>query len=184
MKEIKPSLKFLIVFISLFSLLYFFNIIYFGFTLPGNHYSAYLDQHLNYIRYFRHLLLELTSLLLRIFGFTSITNDYELLVAGHGKIRLDYSCLGLGLMSFFIAFVIAYPRPLKGKIIFLISGILSIQILNIVRFVYLVLYWDKKNETVIDHHTLFNIVIYVILGIVLYFWIKRNDTKPLSDAKI
>ncbi|MCR8560166.1 hypothetical protein KXD93_21115 [Mucilaginibacter sp. BJC16-A38] len=103
------------------------------------------------------------------------------MVAGRGVIQLVYSCLGLGVISFFAAFVLAYPAKLKSKIIFLVSGIFGIELLNVLRFVLLALFWHKKDNRIVDHHTVFNIIIYVIIAITLYFWVKRTDA--LSDAK-
>jgi exosortase/archaeosortase family protein len=104
------------------------------------------------------------------------------LVAGRGSITLIYSCLGLGVMSFFVAFVIAYPKNLKSKLIFLVTGLICIQALNILRFVLLALFWDKKSSMILDHHTIFNIAIYIIIAISLYFWVKHED-KPLAGGK-
>ena len=60
-------------------------------------------------------------------------------------------------------------------------GLLSIQLLNILRFVLLSLYWKKSNSPYVpDHHTIFNFFIYVIIAVSLYFWVKYDD-KPKSD---
>jgi len=120
------------------------------------------------------LLLCGTSLLLKLFGFSTVFNDYELLVAGHGAIIVVYTCLGLGVLSFYTAFVIAYPKPLRAKFMAFIVGIIGIEFLNIIRFMLLALYGNSK---VIDHHTLFNIIMYVIISVGLYFWI-RDDVTP------
>ena len=172
--------KFVLVFIALFAAFYYFNIFYFGVTSPGNHYSAFLAGHFNYIRALRWLLLKSTVQVLSWFGFVSISNEYELLVPGHAVIVLVYSCLGFGLMSFFAAFVLAFPVKFKSKIIFLISGLLGIQLLNITRFVLLALFWSSRKNKVIDHHTIFNIILYIIIFIALYIWVKRNDGKLTS----
>src|ERR1700743_1991523 len=97
--------RFVIVFMVLFTLFYFFNIFYFGITSPGRHYDAFLDQHFNYIRLLRHVLLNFSALIINWFSYTAIVNDFGLLVAGRGSIQVVYSCLGLGVMSFFTAFV-------------------------------------------------------------------------------
>jgi exosortase/archaeosortase family protein len=115
-------------------------------------------------------------------GFATITNQYELLVAGRGIIVLIYSCLGLGVISFFTAFVLAYPVKFRSKITFLIGGILGIEVLNIIRFVLLALFWNRNKNRIIDHHTIFNIIVYIIIAITLYFWVKRNDILINKDA--
>ena len=175
--------RFLLVFLSLFTVFYYFNVLFFGVTLPGNHYIAFLDQHLNYIRLLRHFLLYATAHVLDWMGYTAITSDTELLVVGHGVIRLVYTCLGLGVMSFFTAFIIAFPKTIKQKLIFFFSGIVIFQVLNIGRFVVLALFWKDTKGLILDHHTVFNIIIYILIGISLYFWIKHDDKRPLINVK-
>ena len=174
--------RFIIIFLGLFLVFYYFNIFYWGITSTGNNYNAFLAEHLNYIRGLRYLLLHISAQILNWIGFTAITSDYEMLVVGHGTIQLVYSCLGLGVMSFFTAFVIAYPKKLKAKLLFFIAGILLIQALNILRFVLLALFWKKQSGVIIDHHTIFNIIIYIFIAISLYFWVKHDDNRETKKA--
>jgi len=175
-------LRFIVSFILLFVIFYYFNIFFFGITSPGNYYSAFLANHLNYIRGLRWLLLNSSAQILNWMGFAAITNEYNLLVAGHGILQLVYSCLGLGVISFFAAFVLSYPKQRKPKIIFLIGGILGIEFLNIIRFVLLALFWNKRENHILDHHTIFNIIIYLIIAITLYVWVKNDNALNNNDA--
>ena len=174
--------KFILSFLFLFLLFYYFNILFFGLTNPGGKYSPFLANHLNYIQGLRWILLNASTGLLNLFGFSAICNNYNLLVAGRGSIQVVYSCLGLGVSSFFAAFVLAYPKPQKKKIIFIITGILVIEILNIIRFILLALYWTKNDSKIIDHHTIFNVIIYLLIALSLYFWIKSDDKGDLYAA--
>ncbi|MFI5163284.1 MAG: exosortase Y [Sphingobacteriales bacterium] len=184
MFERGSPVKFVLIFLTLFIAFYYFNIVFFGLTSQGNHYNPYLAHHFNYIVWLRHTLLNCSATLLNWLGYSAITSDTEILVAGHGTLKLIYSCLGLGIMSFFSAFVIAYPKKSKAKLIFLVSGIIVIQILNVTRFVVLAIFWDKNADTqIVDHHTIFNIIIYVIIAISLYFWIKHDDRSTAVYAK-
>jgi len=79
--------------------------------------------------------------------------------------------------------VIAYPKKTKSKLIFLFTGLVCIQALNVLRFVLLALLWDKKSDQILDHHTIFNIVIYTIITISLYFWVKHEDKQAITGAK-
>lgn len=133
-------LRFAITFIILFLIFYYFNIGFFGITSPGNHYNAFLADKLDYITGLRWVLLHSSAEILNWLGYTTKVNNYELLVVRHGIIRIVYTCLGLGVLSFFTAFTLAYPKPWKPKAIFLISGILVIEFFNIIRFVVLALY--------------------------------------------
>jgi exosortase/archaeosortase family protein len=175
--------RFAVMFLALFAIFYYFNIYFFGITTPGNHYNAFLDQNLNYIRLLRRVLLQSSAFIINQFGFTTITNDYQLLIAGNGVIKLVYSCLGLGVMSFFSAFIIAYPTTIRSKLISLVLGNLCIQLLNIVRFVLLAIFWDKKSRMILDHHTIFNIAVYAIIAISLYFWVRHGEKRIPENAE-
>jgi exosortase/archaeosortase family protein len=181
-KEPVSPLGFVFKFLGLFLLFYFFNLLFFGLTSPGKHYSPFLDHYLNYVQGLRWLLLNVSTGLLNMLGFTAICNDYELLVAGHSTIQVVYSCLGLGVISFFAAFVLAFPKPVKRKMIFLVTGILVIEFLNVIRFMVLVLYWTPKDSKIIDHHTIFNVIIYIIIAISLYFWVKHPEGENKRHA--
>ncbi len=170
-------IRFAVVFVVLFACFYYFHIFYLGITTPGNQYSSFLAENLNYIQWLRSGLLFISKHILLGLGYTTITNHIDLLVAGRGHIALEYSCLGMGVMSFLAAFTIAYPKPLKQKVLFLTAGILIIQLLNIIRFIVLALYWKPSENHLLDHHTIFNAVIYTIIMAGLYFWIMR-DLKP------
>lgn len=174
-----PSVKFIIVFLLLFVVFYYFNIYYFAVTTPtSRHYNAFIAEHLNYIKGLRLTLLAISTNLLNLMGFTTIHDDYIMLVAGHGSIQVVYKCLGLGVMSFFAAFVIAYPKSVKAKIVFIIAGILVLQFLNVIRFMLLAVFWTKTGSTTLDHHSIFNFVIYLIVAAALYFWVN-----PVSQKK-
>ena len=78
-------------------------------------------------------------------------------------------------MSVFAAFVLAWPaRPRKSKLLFLIIGLTMIQLLNIARLIGLSLLGrDFPFYHSIDHHTLFNAVVYTVLIVMVYFWLKK-----------
>lgn len=181
MKEQNNPIRFAIVFVVMFVIFYYFNVFYFSLTTPtSQHYNSFLDQHFNYIQVLRWMLLSGTALLLKCLGYSAIFNNYDLLVAGHGTIQVVYACLGLGVLSFFTAFIIAYPKPLKSKLIALITGAIVIEFLNIIRFAILALYGSNVNQ-LIDHHTLFNIIMYIIICAGLYIWIKQDMDVTTKD---
>ncbi|MDF3079254.1 MAG: glycosyltransferase [Sphingobacteriaceae bacterium] len=170
-----PAMVFAVTFVVLFCLLYYFNELYIGITSPGGNYSPWLDKHLNYIRGFRHLLLDISSFVLSALGFEAVTDDTHLWVRGHSGIVLVYSCLGFGVMSFFTAFVLAWPKSWKEKAWFLPAGLVLIQALNILRFIVISIFYNRASMNgLIDHHDLFNIILYFILLSVIYWWVNRK----------
>ena len=176
-----PSYRFVVIFLGLFTLLYYFNIFFMGITAPGNFYSAFLDQHLNYIRGFRILLISVSATLLKFFGYEVFTSDTTLHALNAGGINVVYSCLGFGVMSFFVAFVIAWPeKTVKSKLVFIPAGLLLIQALNVARFILITLFWRTSSfRSAVDHHILFNFVLYVILLTTIYFWINKGNDKKI-----
>ena len=170
-----PYLRFVVFFIALYFLLYYFNEFYIGITAKGGLYSAFLDEHLNYIRWWRRFYLESSAGILRWFNYTVLTNETDLMVVGKGGIRLVYSCLGYGVMSVFAAFCLTFPSPFKHRYGFLALGVIFIQLMNILRFVLLSLYWDRRHPLFgMDHHDLFNLVIYLLLIGICYLWIRYS----------
>jgi len=182
--EKNSPVRFAVLFIGLFAIFYYFNILFLGFTSPGNYYSSFFDHYLNYIAALRWFLLQSSSGILRLWGFSTLTNTDQLLVVGRGIITLAYDCLGLGVMSFFAAFVLSYPKSsTRPKLTFLTIGLLTIQMLNIVRFVLLALFWHGAYSGIIDHHTLFNVIIYIVISISLYFWVTTDIASNKQNVK-
>ncbi|GAB2694032.1 hypothetical protein GCM10027037_16850 [Mucilaginibacter koreensis] len=171
-----PAVQFALKFLALFAVLYGFYLFYLGIVSPGNLYAPYLDRHFNFIRGLRHLLIGTSAGVLHLLGYTTKYNDVQLMVPAHNIIIIGYDCLGFGVMCFFTAFVIAYPKALRPKIIFLLTGLLTIQLLNVCRFVWLTLYWHHSRIYVADQHNVFNMVIYALIMVSLYFWIKTTRT--------
>jgi len=175
-------IKFAFKFVSSFVFLYGFHLAYMGLCAPGGLYISFLDEHLNYIKVWRTGCITSTQALLKYFGYQVITTDITLKVEHHAGFRLIYSCLGYGVMSYFIAFVIAFPKPLRSKLLFLFTGLILIQGLNILRLTYIAIYWRSEDWLFgLDHHDLFNCGLYVILGLLMSIWLYF-PTKRLLHA--
>lgn len=176
-----PYAKFIMLFLGVSALLYYFNIAYIGVTAKGGLYVPFLAENLNYIEWWRTLSIECTAKILRAMDYVVYTNDTQLKVIGRSGFTLVYECLGYGVMSVFIAFCISFPEPFRNRFAFMIGGLITIQTLNITRFVLLSLFWKKyRTFLAIDHHTLFNVLLYSVLIAICYFWI-RYSTKT-NDA--
>ena len=176
-----PLVNFAFIFISSFFLLYSFNLAFIGLCSPGRLYSPFLDQNFNYIRAWRTGSIASTKSLLQFLGYQVIHTDTSLKVLNHAGFHLIYSCLGYGVMSYFAAFVIAFPKPLLSKIIFLSIGLVVIQVLNILRLTCIAIYW-KNNEVLfgLDHHMIFNYLLYGMVGITMFIWLSFSHKTCLS----
>lgn len=170
---IPAHFKFLVHFILGFALLYGFHLVNIALTSPGGFYLGWLDQHVNYIKYWREFDINVSAYLLRKAGFEVCTSVHTLHVEGHAGFRLVYSCLGYGTMSGFSAFVIAFPKSKQSKIRFLIRGLLMIQILNLIRLMLIALFFNSLGS--IDHHLLFNTLCYFFISSYVYQWINKPN---------
>jgi exosortase/archaeosortase family protein len=177
LKELKsdPYVRFIVLFIGLSLGFYGFNTLYIGLTAKGGLYVSFLDQYLNYINWWRNFTIESTASILRALGYEVHASEYRLKAEGAGSFRLVYTCLGYGIMGVFAAFVITFPEKIHKRYLLLLLGLICIQLLNTLRLVLLTLYWDPKNPFLgIDHHDLFNYVVYAFLIAFTYSWLRIN----------
>lgn len=178
------SYRFLFNFLGLFTLFYGFHIFYIGVTTKGDVYFSFLDQHLNYIELWRQFSISTSAQILKNLGYIIHVNNTGLSVENHSGFKLIYSCLGYGIMSCFAAFVISYPKSIRSRLIFLIIGLIAIQLLNIARFVLISIYYKSYSSVNIDHHTTFNFVLYTLLFGITYFWLNHPVRKSTSKTQL
>jgi exosortase/archaeosortase family protein len=181
--KLSPPVMFVIKFLCLFGLLYIFYLASLSITSPGGYYIAFFDAHLNFIAWLRYILIESSAAILNLLGHQTKTAADQMLVIGGNMVYVGYDCLGFGVMCFFTAFVLTYPGILKPKLYFWGGGLIVIQIINVARFVILSLYWHRSSSVYLsDHHTIFNIIVYIVIGISLYFYVKYQDKALNTNA--
>lgn len=171
MKQYRPILFYLARFLGLFALLFYGTEAIIGLSSPGNHYNAFVAAHLNFINPFRYLLLSLTGKLLALFGLPTYFKDpYTLSMAGGRGVRMIYSCLGYGVLSFWIAFVFANRGSWKRKAVWMIGGALLLCGLNIVRLGLVLVAANRGWQFPFgwDHHTWFNILAYLLIFVLIW----------------
>nr|WP_162988822.1 archaeosortase/exosortase family protein [Pedobacter schmidteae] len=168
----------------MFLMFYGFHLCIIGITSPGRLYSSFLDQHFNYIKTWRQFSISATASILKMMGYTVFTTETTLKVHGHAGFKLVYSCLGYGIMSCFASFVLSFPKPWLSRFIFLVLGLATIQILNIIRFTLISIYY-KPQVTILqaNHHDLFNYTLYTILLLIVYLWLQFPQTKKRNQQQ-
>lgn len=174
-----PEFIFIVKLLALFSIFYFGTQFFIGITSKGNYYNAFLDEYLNYIKWLRISILKAAGIICSLFGYeTRIENAISLRVINGYKVNMVYSCIGVGIMSSWAAFAIAYSANFKRKIIWLLAGLMAIWFVNATRVAVLLIWLNKTRDTKAFsyHHTVFNIVAYSITIVMIYFYSK--DKKP------
>lgn len=178
-----PELIFLLKVVLLYCLFNYGSKFWIGITAKGNYYNAFCDNYLNYIVWLRLSILKASALICSLLGYDVViiatTNIH--FVNGYG-VNMVYSCIGIGILSSWAAFAIAYPTKIKRKIIWLFGGIMAIWFINVLRIVFLLLLINKtKNLNGFSfHHELFNAVAYGLVIIMIYFYLKGDKKKELT----
>lgn len=145
----------------------------------GRFHNAFIAEHLNYIQWLKSALILPSVWIIKLFGFYTVHNEMDILIVNGPYLRINYACLGIGVMSFLIAFIIAFPAPLKSKWKLLLTGLALIYVLNVLRIVALgvLLGWyESSRSNFTYHHEIFNIIVYICVFILLYRWIKKHTT--------
>jgi exosortase/archaeosortase family protein len=172
-----PEAVFIIKLLLLFSIFYYGTQFYIGITSKGNYYSAFLDEHFNYISWLRYSILKGASIVCSLFGYdTKIENIISLRVVNGYRVNMVYSCLGVGILSCWAAFAIAFTTTIKRKIVWLVAGLIIIWFANVARVAVLLIMLNKTKDVkgFPHHHTIFNTIAYIIVIVLIYFYSKEK----------
>ncbi|UFH53410.1 hypothetical protein [Spirosoma sp. KNUC1025] len=170
---------------SLFILFYYFNISYLAITDPQHYYNYFLDHYFNYIYWLRTSILYGAQLITYLFGQqTYINPPHTIETAAGTSVILSFSCLGLGILSFWSAFVIANNGTWQKKICWCLGGLVFIWFINCWRIGLLLLAMEKqwKSLRTIDHHDLFNIVTYTSVLLLMYYYSREKEDELVVDV--
>lgn len=174
----KTFIRFVIKFILVFVILYYGTLALIGVSVPGGYYSPFVDHYLDYISWMRSSLLLGSKAALSLFGIkTYMAGEYNLRVVNGRGIRMVYECIGYGVMSVWIALVVASAARLGKKIFWIILGLFFIWLLNITRLSLLLVATDKGWPMPLgwDHHTWFSIFSYLFIFIFMFLFNRGND---------
>ena len=174
--------SYLIKFIIFYFLCRFLFTVWWGVSDPnGLVYSAFCEQYMNYYTVTRFYMFQLpisVTGLLGIHAFQDSVNSLQ--VENGGRLLVKDVCYGLGLISFWIAFVLSDSTAWKRKVMWCLAGVASLMAINIMRVSLLLA--AKQNQWNIhlldsyglDHHTLFNIVAYAFIFLLMLAYYKKN----------
>ena len=173
---------FIIKFFCLLALLYYFNLFFISITSRGgNALYIFLRDHLNYIAWLRYSILHTSAVFTRLLGINCyVANEFVIRLSDKVKgLRMVYKCVGYGVMSFWGAFVIANKMQWLQKVCWTIGGWASIWLINCMRMTILLVALENNwpVNKYLDHHTLFNIVSYAFILLLISIYIKVNNTK-------
>lgn len=175
----KRFLKFIAVFLGTFAACYYGALFFTGLAVPGGSYSPFIERYFNIASWMRTAIILSSKSLLSLFGISCYrADDYVLRSLSGNGVRIVYSCLGFGVMSFWAAYIIATPAQLKKKVLWFFIGILSLFIINAVRISLVLASAEKGWQFPFgwDHHTWFNIVAYLFIFILIFSYQPKSKT--------
>jgi exosortase family protein XrtF len=103
---------------------------------------------------------------------------------GRAVSRIIEGCNAVSVMILFAAFVIAFSGKLKNTILFILSGILIIHVLNILRIASLniAIFYFKKYEHIL-HDVFFPLIIYGVVFILWIIWVNKFSYYAAKTAE-
>jgi exosortase/archaeosortase family protein len=187
----KNIISYLLKFIICFCILYYGSLAVIGFSSPGGYYSSFIHNYLDYVAWLRSALLYCSKLLLTFFGYsTYIDGVHTLRMQGGFGVRLVYSCIGFGVMSFWIAFIFANKVRWQKKVKWIMMGVSLIFLINVIRISLLLVAVNAKwsNPLNLDNHSLFNAVVYILIFVMIYLFDRSeknigDKSKDKHDSK-
>ncbi len=165
-KERFPIAYPLSVFLLLVLGFHAFYIFFIGATAPGGKVYISWLQAFNFLDALRLSINKTAAFVLHLLGYTVTACTKELLqINFRSSVFLAYDCIGFGVMSVWVAFVIVDGGSFKKMILWLVFGLLALWVINVTRITLLILfnYNHWKHILPFDHHTNFNIVSYVFI---------------------
>jgi len=190
----ESSWYFIIRFLFLFSLLYGIFQFFIGIAAPGGTlHNDFIEANFNLVQYYTDLLIRFVIHVLKWKGIVAFPfGNSSIRTMGHGGVNVGFDCLGLGVISIWIAYVVAHKLTIYKKILGVLFGFLVLYFLNISRIALLVMayeyHWTDWKKLGLDHHTLYNIVSYIFIFFMGWYFVikvvkKHTVIKTNSSIK-
>jgi exosortase/archaeosortase family protein len=168
--------------IALTIVLNYFFVTVNGLVSPeGKFYSSFVERHLDFIQLIRYLIMQISNCIAQVFGTNSYITGLQMINIGKDiEVEIWYPCLGLGVISFWISFIVTNIGSWPKKISWCIWGIICILIINCLRIALLLISLDRgwEQNNLLDHHDMFNIAAYVLVGVLMYTYNDDRKQKP------
>jgi exosortase/archaeosortase family protein len=181
----KKFLWFVASFLVLFALLYYGTIAMIGIAAPGGYYSPFVEHHLDYVSWIKKSLMAGVGWVLGMVGYDTVKQpDFVVRIAGKKGVLIAMDCVGYGVYSFWMAYVIANRGKWFNKMFWVLAGVLALWMINVVR-ISLFLVAVNKNQSMplgIDHHTWFTLWAYGFIFLMIWWHNKKQyPAKPNAN---
>ncbi len=149
-----------------------------GLSSSSGYYIEFIHRYCDYTIILKNSLLKGAGIIAGIFGYETVYESGDLIrVVGQRGVKVAISCLGIGVMSFWAAFIISSNLLKKMKVLWLSAGLIILWIINICRIGIFLVSINKGWSLPfgLDHHTWFNILAYSAIFCMIYLFEKLNS---------
>ncbi|MBS1652596.1 MAG: exosortase family protein XrtF [Bacteroidetes bacterium] len=142
-------------------------------------YQFVLKRYTNYDQNFIAHIINVSDYLLKAIGYKTFKtlqeNDYQVIgIDGSNGVWIGSNCNAIKLFALFSVFIIAFPGKQKQKYWFILLGILSIHILNIIRVVALtIIAYYSPYSLDFNHTYTFTFIVYLFIFLLWLIWINK-----------
>jgi exosortase/archaeosortase family protein len=141
--------------------------------------SDWYNQHIH--PHLLHGYAWLSGIILNWFGY-EVTVSNELITSSNQSLSIARGCDGIEAVALFTAVMLAFPNPLKFKLIHLFKGILFLIALNLMRIISLFMVVTSHPKVFDLMHTVVWQIIFIISALCL--WILAIYQKPKTNAYV
>ncbi len=181
----KKFLWFLTKFLLTFCILYYGTIAFIGIAAPGGIYWKFADRWLDYVSGLRWFLLHCSAFVLKMAGFNTYLKDIYTIKMEEGLgVHVGYDCIGYGVMSSWIAFIIANQLLPARKIKWIAGGLLLIFFINVARICLMLIAVNRHWRALwgLDNHTWFNVAAYTAIFAMMWFFDRSQKKHGQANA--
>jgi exosortase family protein XrtF len=182
MKDFKPILIFILKFILVWGV---FLVLY-NLYLSGYHSENKPDP-------YSQIVANLSADVLNFAGFETYAVDDKsrpwtwLYIDGQYRSYVNEGCNAISIMMIFVAFIVAFSTTWKQTLLYILGGLLVIQIMNIIRIAwitYILRYHHQYGD--IAHDYAFPAIIYGTIVLLWIIWVKyfALKTKPQQNEQM
>ena len=129
--------------------------------------------------------ISLSDNILNTLNYRTFTGEERVIgVDGTPGLWIGDKCNGVELFALFCVFIIAYPGKWNRKIIYLIVGILSVHLINILRVVGLAIVQHHFQDwTEFNHTYIFNTLVYAYIFLLWMIWATKFSSEKTEENK-
>lgn len=175
-KHQKQPQRFLLIFLTVFSLLAGGTYLFIGLIEPsGRFYVPWLAANADFINPYIHSIMVIAKQILTSLGYLA---DYkahnQLRINNYNAVTLAYQCAGIGVISLWVAFIVADNIRLVVKLKWIMVGFLLITLINALRIAVLLIahyeHWSVLKG--VSHHDFYNYVVYTVFILLILVYSK------------